>query len=84
MELVMMDKDKQTIYRYGLIQPGDRIVAGVSGGPDSMCLLHILKRLQDEYDIFIVVAHVDHGLRGRQSKEDAQFVEYHASRFLSA
>ena len=80
MELVMMEKVKQTIYRYCLIQPGDRIVAGVSGGPDSMCLLHILKRLQDEYDIFIVVAHVDHGLRGRQSKEDAQFVEYHASR----
>jgi tRNA(Ile)-lysidine synthase len=78
MGLIMIEKVKKTIDRYSLIQSGDRIVVGVSGGPDSMCLLHILKRLQNEYDIFIVVAHVDHGIRGEQSRRDADFVEYHA------
>jgi tRNA(Ile)-lysidine synthase len=51
-----------TIDRYGMIAPGDKVLACVSGGPDSTCLLDVLWRLADRKDFDIEVAHVDHGL----------------------
>ena len=50
------------------------MVVGVSGGPDSLCLLHALNRLRDDYGIELHAAHLDHCLRGEESKEDAAFV----------
>lgn len=46
--------------RHRLLEAGDKVVVGVSGGPDSSCLLHVLSRL--DVDLEFVVAHVDHGL----------------------
>jgi tRNA(Ile)-lysidine synthase len=46
-----------------MLQPGERVVAAVSGGADSMALLHALFELRKEYDLSLLVAHVDHGLR---------------------
>lgn len=57
-----------------LILPGQHVIVGVSGGADSICLLHILKTLQKEYDMKLTVAHVNHGVR-QEAKEDAKFVE---------
>ena len=57
-----------------LLAPGDRVLVAVSGGPDSVALLHLLHRLQGDLNLQLGVAHFDHGLRGRQSKEEAKFV----------
>ena len=52
-----------------------RIVAAVSGGPDSMALLLLLEQLREPLDFDLHVAHADHGLRSEESREDAGFVE---------
>ncbi|HEX7629099.1 MAG TPA: ATP-binding protein, partial [Candidatus Methylomirabilis sp.] len=49
------------------VQPGDRLVAAVSGGVDSMVLLHALVRLGPRLDLHLHVAHIHHGLRGRSA-----------------
>lgn len=53
----------KTIETYNLIEKNDKIVIGVSGGPDSICLLHVLYGLKERLGIEIVVAHVNHMLR---------------------
>jgi tRNA(Ile)-lysidine synthase len=55
--------------------PGDTIVVGVSGGPDSVCLLHLLKTVSKRFPLRLHIAHLDHGLRGEESIADARFVE---------
>ncbi len=57
-----------------LFQPGAQVLVAVSGGPDSVALLHALSALRPEWDLRLGVAHFDHGLRGEVSKEDARFV----------
>ena len=57
-----------------LCAPGDRVLVAVSGGPDSVALLHLLHRLNPQLDLHLGVAHFDHGLRGRVSQEEARFV----------
>ena len=53
---------------------GDRVLVAVSGGPDSVALLHLLCALGDELGLQLEVAHVEHGVRGEAAKEDARFV----------
>ncbi len=50
------------------------VVVGVSGGPDSLCLLHVLLRLRQEYHLRLHVAHLHHGARGADADADADFV----------
>jgi tRNA(Ile)-lysidine synthase len=57
-----------------LIQPHDRILVGVSGGPDSTALLHLLHRSAHIWPITLGVAHFDHTLRGPASQADAAWV----------
>ena len=57
-----------------LLKSEDTIVIGVSGGPDSMCLFHVLKSYQDKLNLKIICAHVNHGLR-KESDEEAIFVK---------
>lgn len=54
--------------------PGEMVMVGVSGGPDSLCLLHALRALSDELGIALHVGHLDHGTREGASAEDARFV----------
>ena len=54
--------------------PRDLLVVAVSGGPDSLALLHALARTRRETSLGLHVAHLDHGLRGEESKADAAFV----------
>ena len=61
----------KTIRKYNLINAGDSIVVGVSGGPDSICLLHILNTLKDELQFKIYVAHVNHMIRDVADEETA-------------
>ena len=65
---------KKTISRYGMIDPGDLVVVAVSGGPDSVCLLHLLYELRDHLKFDLVVAHYDHGLRPDEDEDETQFV----------
>jgi tRNA(Ile)-lysidine synthase len=62
------------IRREGLLRPGDKVVVGVSGGPDSLCLLHVMWANRDALQIEIHVAHLNHQLRGAEADEDARFV----------
>ncbi len=70
----MLQKVLQYCRREKLIENGDYVLAGVSGGADSVCLLHVLKALQDEIGFFLEVVHVEHGIRGIESENDAAFV----------
>ena len=58
----------------GLITQGAYIVAGVSGGPDSLCMLHALSQLADSYDLNIVPVHVNHKLRAEADAEEDNVV----------
>lgn len=71
---MIWDTFKHTVDEYKLIREGDRVLAGVSGGQDSVCLLNLLIRLKKQIDFSLAVVHFDHGLRGNASKKDAQFV----------
>jgi tRNA(Ile)-lysidine synthase len=72
---MLLEKVRQTISRYRMVEPGGgRAVLAVSGGPDSVALCHILHRLRSELALEPVVAHVHHGIRGKEADDDARFV----------
>ncbi|MGC9520796.1 MAG: tRNA lysidine(34) synthetase TilS [Anaerolineae bacterium] len=62
------------VERHHLIEPGARVVVGVSGGPDSVALLHVLSRLSQDYGLDLHIAHLDHRIRGAASAADRAFV----------
>ncbi|MFU0833150.1 MAG: tRNA(Ile)-lysidine synthase [Oscillospiraceae bacterium] len=64
----------QTIEEERMFPDGCGIVAGVSGGADSMMLIHFLRRYADERGISLLAAHINHGLRGKESDGDEAFV----------
>jgi len=64
-----------TIQKYQMLNKGDRVLAAVSGGADSLALLYGLLDLQNEYLLNIYVIHVNHNLRGEESDKDADFVK---------
>ena len=67
----------EAIRRDRLLGPEDgMVVIGVSGGPDSVALLHVLARLRAELAISLVAVYVDHGLRPRESEAEAGYVRY--------
>ncbi|RKY31008.1 MAG: tRNA lysidine(34) synthetase TilS [Candidatus Omnitrophota bacterium] len=69
----MLETARKTITGYNLIKKGDKIVIGVSGGPDSLALLYILNSLKKEFNLELQVAHLDHMLR-KDSAGDREFV----------
>ena len=70
----MLRKVLQYCRREKLIENGDFVLAGVSGGADSVCMLKLLAGLQKEIGFFLEVVHVEHGIRGIESENDAAFV----------
>jgi tRNA(Ile)-lysidine synthase len=62
------------VQRHSLIPPEEIVVIGVSGGADSVCLLHVLAKWQKELGIKLHVAHLNHRLRGVESEADAKYV----------
>ncbi len=71
---MIFEKVLSTINKHELIQKGDKIVVGLSGGPDSVCLLHILSRLKEELDLEIYAAHLNHQIRGIEAQKDAFYI----------
>lgn len=70
----MINAVLKTIQKYNLISPKDKIVLGVSGGPDSLFMLDILNKLKKELDIELVVAHINHKIR-IEADEEEEFVK---------
>lgn len=71
---MLEEKVLETIKKYKLIEEGDSIVVGVSGGPDSITLLDILIKLQKQIKFNIVVAHINHMIRA-DADDDQKYVE---------
>ena len=78
--MAIQEKFKKVIRKSQLISLGDRVLVAVSGGPDSVALLHVLYNLQDELGLHLEVAHLEHGIRGEEAKDDARFVRGLAER----
>ncbi len=74
------DKVYQTIKRYSLIEKGDRVLIGISGGPDSITLLDLLYRLRQKLRFSLFLCHLDHGIR-KESGKDALFVQETAHQY---
>lgn len=71
----MVEKVKSTMERYGMTSPGDVVLVGTSGGPDSVALLHALWVLSEDLCISLRVGHLNHRLRGLDADEDARYVQ---------
>jgi len=72
--MTMKDKVRRTIAQFHMLQQGDLVAAGVSGGADSVALLSLLCALRPELGLRLVACHVNHGLRGEESDRDEAFV----------
>ena len=87
----LVKKIQENIFRYELFgcrasarggsASGGKVVIGVSGGPDSVCLLNALYKLKSKYDLQIIVAHVNYGLRGKDSNLDEKLVKDLAEKY---
>lgn len=71
---MLPEKAKETIARHGMLKSEEKVLVAVSGGVDSVVLLEVLCLLEPEFSLELMIAHLDHGLRGKESKEDARFV----------
>lgn len=74
----IQEKVLKTIKKHSLIEPGESVLVGVSGGPDSVCLLHVLYSLSLSYQLKIegiFAVHINHMLRGRESDMDEEYVK---------
>ena len=70
---MLEEKVLQTIQKYNMINNGDGVVVGVSGGPDSISLLYVLNNLQKKLNIKIYVAHINHMIR-EEADEESEYV----------
>ena len=71
---MLNEKVLKTITKYNLIKSGDSIVCGVSGGPDSICMLDILIKLKEKLNFNIYVAHINHMIR-EEAIDEEKFVQ---------
>lgn len=70
-----MKRIEKFIQKYHMLTCGDRVIAGVSGGADSVCLFLMLLELRKKIGFDLIAVHVHHGLRGEAADQDQQFVE---------
>ena len=71
---------KRTIDRHHLLKKDDRLILGVSGGVDSMVLLHLFNAYRESVNLSLIVAHVNHGLRPEESEKEAELVQKESER----
>lgn len=70
----MIKKISDTVKKYHMLSEGETVLVAVSGGADSMLLLNYLLGIKDEYSLNIIAAHMEHGIRGKESVDDCLFV----------
>lgn len=73
----MIEIMQETIIKNHMLSPGDTVVVGFSGGPDSMALLHGLLELRNIFGIKLIAVHINHMFRGQLADSDEQFVKQH-------
>ncbi len=71
----MIQKVEEYCRRNGIIEKGDKIIIGLSGGADSVCLFFVLSALKEKYNLTLQVLHIHHEIRGIEADRDADFVE---------
>ena len=76
----MLEQVAETISRYNMFERGHTVGVAVSGGADSVCLLHVLLELAPRWALRLRVLHLNHRLRGQESLDDAVFVREMAGR----
>jgi tRNA(Ile)-lysidine synthase len=81
MARTFLDTLREAVQQHAMLEPGDTVLAAVSGGADSVALLIGLLELREVLAITVVAAHLDHGLRGLESARDRAFVEDLARRY---
>ena len=74
MHAALVESMLAAIRRYSMVKRGEKVVAAVSGGPDSVALLHALWSVRGELGISLHVAHLNHSFRGEESDKDAEYV----------
>jgi len=77
----LIRKVVQSIAHHGMLHAGDKVLVGVSAGPDSVVLLHVLQTLAERLDIRLGVAHLDHGLRPDAAEAEEKLVRSQAGQF---
>ena len=70
----MLNQIRSFIQKQNMLELTDRVVVGVSGGADSMCLLNVLMQLQQEYQLSLFVVHINHQIRGAESDAEEAYV----------
>lgn len=76
----MEEQVLKTIVETGMIEKQDKIVVGVSGGPDSITLLDILVHLQEKWELRLFVAHINHGIR-KEAGHDEEYVKAYCEKY---
>lgn len=71
----MKEKIRAYVREHSMLEKGDKVIVGVSGGADSICLLFMLLELKEEYALEITAVHVNHCLRGDDAVADERYVE---------
>ena len=66
---------RATLQRHALIKKGDHVVIGLSGGPDSVCLFHLLLSIRESKQLTLYPVHINHGFRPGAADEDQAFLE---------
>lgn len=72
---MLLDNVRNTIAKHKLLELGDKVLCAVSGGADSLCMLHVMLNLRAEYDLEIYALNVNHLIRGKESDEDSDYVK---------
>jgi tRNA(Ile)-lysidine synthase len=77
---MLFQQVKRTIDRYHLLEKDDQLILGISGGVDSMVLLHLLNAYREEYNLSLIIAHINHGFRPEESVKEAELVQKESER----
>lgn len=75
MNIDFVEKVQRTIEKHHMLEKGDRVVVGLSGGADSSALLEALYLLKEQYSLSLFAAHINHGIRGEEADNDEAFAE---------
>jgi tRNA(Ile)-lysidine synthase len=75
------EKFIRTLQRHGFLRRGEKVLVAVSGGADSVALLHLYREIQSRFSLELEVAHFNHRWRGRESEEDEEFVRQMARHY---
>ena len=78
----MIDRVRRTVARCHMLQNGSHVIVALSGGADSVSLLHVLYSLKEDYQLTITAAHLNHGIRGAEAQRDEHFCKILCEIFL--